>query len=98
MGPRFSPDGTSLLFESGPHTDDPNVDSQLVFARLDGSTPPVLLGAPYAHDDRESYDLSPDGTTVLLDLAGATWFLDTSTGQATKSKVYMPDQPSWQRR
>ena len=73
-------------------------DSQLVIAPLDGSTPARTLGPAFADGDRESYDISPDGTTVMFDLGGATWFIDIATGVATEAPEYMPDQPSWQRR
>ena len=98
MLPRYSPDARSVVFETLPHDADPGLDGQLVIAPLDGSAPGVALGPAYASGDRESFDISPDGKTVILDLAGVTWFIDTATGIAKEAPDYMPNQPSWQRR
>ena len=96
--PRYTPDGASLVFETGPHSSGADLNGQLAIAPLDGSVPAMTLGPAYPGDDRESYDISPDGTTLLFDLKGATWFIDLATGAATRSTEYLPDQPSWQRR
>lgn len=101
MLPRYTPDGRSLVFESGPRTTVPRADSQLVIAPIDGSVPALALGPAYDGGDdgiMESFDISPDGSTVILDLAGATWLIDTATGEAIKAPEYLPNQPSWQRR
>ena len=96
---RFTPDGKHLLFESGPAPGSPpGTDSQLVIAPIDGSMPGRPLGPSYAGSDKESIDISPDGTTVILDLAGVTWLIDIATGTTTQSTEYLPNQPSWQRR
>ena len=42
VGPHYTPDGLSLLFESSPHSG--TGSSQLVIAPLDGSTPARPLG------------------------------------------------------
>ena len=81
-----------------PPVDDPALDGQLGVAPIDSSAPGLPLGSPYASSDLESFDISPDGTTVILDLAGVTWFIDTTTGMTTRSPEYLPNQPSWQRR
>ena len=98
FAPHYTPDGTSLVYESGPHPATAGLDGQLVIAPLDGSAPARTLGPAYPGDDRESFDISPDGSTLLFDLKGATWFIDLATGEATRSAEYLPNQPSWQRR
>jgi Tol biopolymer transport system component len=70
LGPRFSRDGTHLVFErkvkgdSGP--------GQLYVARSDGTEPtlitpdPVLLAQEGVGDPWEQYQFSPDGRSVLI--------------------------------
>ena len=70
LGPRFSRDGTHVVFErkvkgdSGP--------GQLYVARSDGTEPtlitpdPVLLAQEGVGDPWEQYQFSPDGRSVLI--------------------------------
>jgi Tol biopolymer transport system component len=101
--PRFSPDGRSLLFETGPH-DQAGMDlvasgghvSQLVLAPVDGSTPARPMG-PWYTDDQQTPEFSPDGTAILQDRGpGGSWMIDVASGEAVQTPDYLL-APSWQR-
>jgi outer membrane protein assembly factor BamB/Tol biopolymer transport system component len=94
FAPRFSPDGSTLLFESGPHAATGN--GQLVIAPIDGHVPARPIGDTYQADVQNA-DFSPDGRLVLQERdPGGVWLIDIATGVAThlgEEFVY----PSWQR-
>jgi Tol biopolymer transport system component len=103
FSPRFSPDGRSLLVESGPHDEAGKaleatgaVTGQLVLAPLEGDGPARLMGDWYT-DDSQTSEFSPDGTLILQDRgAGGSWVIDVATGTSTPTEEYVL-APSWQR-
>jgi WD40-like Beta Propeller Repeat len=93
--PILSPDGTKIVVESGGD----GIPSQLMVAPADASAPGVLIGPTYAYDVEHSFDISPDGSTVVLYMAGEqVRFIDLRTGAITNLSQIMGDPPSWQRR
>jgi Tol biopolymer transport system component len=95
-GPRFSPDGTHILFETSAVTGQGK--SQLYDARVDGSQTPIPLGPAYDYTNRRGWDVSPDGAEVLISLGApsATSMVNVLTGDVTE----LPDvgeEWGWQR-
>ena len=70
LGPRFSRDGTHIVFERKVEGD--SGPGQLYVARSDGTEPtlitpdPVLLAQEGVGDPWEQYQFSPDGRSVLI--------------------------------
>jgi Tol biopolymer transport system component len=64
--PILSPDSTKIVAESGGD----GIPSQLMVAPADAKVPGVLIGPSYPYDAEHSFDISPDGSTILLYMAG----------------------------
>ena len=93
--PVVSPDGSKIVFESGSG----GSPSQLMVAPLDGSAPGTVIGPTFAYNDEHSFDLSPDGSTIVLYMTGKkTHLIDLLTGATTDLSQGMSDPPNWQRR
>jgi hypothetical protein len=93
--PILSPDGTMIVAESGGD----GIPSQLMVAPADANVPGVLIGPSYPYDAEHSFDISPDGSTILLYMAGEkTRLIDLGSGAITNLSQSMGDPPSWQRR
>lgn len=93
--PILSPDGTKIVVESGGD----GIPSQLMVAPADASAPGALIGPSYAYDVEHSFEISPDGSTIVLYIAGEqTRLLDLRTGAITILSQSMGNLPSWQRR
>jgi hypothetical protein len=78
--PRFSPDGRTIFFERSVGS-----ESELFSGPIDGG-PSVAVGPTYDHLDRRGWDLSPDGTKVLISLQApsATSIVDLETGKISQ--------------
>ena len=90
--PRFSPDGTMVVFERRPPGE---TNQQLFYGPVDGSKPSVPIGPSYYYTTRDGYDFSPDGTKVYLS-KGSTSIIDVDSGLTTELKG-VADEPGWQR-
>lgn len=90
--PRFSPDGTMVVFDSCPHS-----QSQLCYGTLDGSEPSRPIGPEFYWEDRVGFDFSPDGTKVILTMKSGSSIIDLETGVETPVLQGVPVQPGWQR-
>jgi hypothetical protein len=93
--PILSPDGTRIVVESGGD----GIPSQLMVSPADASGPGLLVGPSYAYDVEHGFDISPDGSTIVLFMADEqARLIDIRTGAITNLSQMMDDPPTWQRR
>ena len=87
-GPRYSPDGKMVIYESAL--------PGLTYAPTDGSLPARSIGPAYSYLNRQGFDFSPDGTKVILSLIGRNTLIDIATGKFA-GLADIPTTPVWQR-
>jgi dipeptidyl aminopeptidase/acylaminoacyl peptidase len=89
--PRFSPDGTMMIYEWGVGT-----SSHVFYGPLDGSTPAREVGPEWSYTMRHGFEFSPDGTKVIVFLSNKSVLIDLATNTWTDLDI-AGDWVSWQR-
>jgi len=90
--PRFSPDGTMIVFDGC----DSGGLNGLCYGPVDGSSPAHPIGPSYDYTVRNGFELSPDGTKVILFLTDHSTVIDLASNTWTDLDI-AGDWVSWQR-
>ena len=83
--PRFLPDGTGILFQGNVTPEGGAPSIQLFHGQLDGSQAAVPIGPSFRYPNELSWNVSPDGTQVLLTVQtpSQTSIIDVASGEST---------------
>ncbi len=90
----FRPTEATIVVEAQSETEEL---AQLVVAPVDGSRPGVVIGPDYSYTQDTTFDVSPDGNSIVLTVDGVTSIVDVASGQVVRTLEDVTSFPTWQR-